>query len=112
MGNINMKFIIVTVLALPVMSATHILQSQSVAFAQSTLPAFSYEEPYQFPEKYEVYKRKKEFSATVYDKELYVGKFGNDGYFAVTRDDGAYDFSRPDPRGPTGGTRFRLKVPF
>jgi len=94
------------------MSIIHVLWPQSVAIAQSTSPSFSYEDSFHFPEKYETYKRKKDFSATVYDKELYIGKFGHEGHFAITRDEGAYDFSRPDTYGPKGGTRFRLKVPF
>ncbi len=107
-----MKFLFVILIALFVIGTTHGLWSQSVVNAQSTSPEFSYEESYQFPGKYEAYKRKKDLEATVYDKEFYVGKFGNEGYLAVTRDEGAYDFSRPDPRGPSGSARFRLKVPF
>ena len=99
-------------IAFVVGTTTQFLWSQLAVFAQSTSPEFNYEESYQFPDKYEAYKRKKDLEATVYDKELYVGKFGNEGYLAVTRDEGAYDFSRPDPRGPSGSARFRLKVPF
>ncbi len=112
MGDINMKAFYLTVLATFVASVTYFVWPQRIAHAQSTSPAFSYEKSYEFPEKYEIYKRKKEKSATVFEKEFYVGKFGKDGYFAVTRDDGAYDYSRPDPRGPSGDTRFRLKLPF
>ncbi len=112
MDDASMKVIFTTVFTLLMGSAIHALWTQSIAVAQSTSPAFSFEEDYQFPEKYDAYKRKKDFSSTVYDKEFYVGKFGREGHFAVTRDDGAYDFSRPDERGPGGGTRFRLKVPF
>ena len=107
-----MKLILVALPALLFSGAAYFLWFHSVAVAQSTTPAYSFEESYQFPEKYDAYKRKKELSASVYDKELYVAKFGREGHFAVTRDDGAYDFSRPDERGPRGGTRFRLKVPF
>ncbi len=112
MNGINMKAYYLTVLTSFVVGITCFVWPQNIAHAQSTSPAFSYEESYQFSEKYETHKRKKEKSATVFEKELYVGKFGNDGYFSVTLDDGAYDFSRPDPRGPSGETRFRLKLPF
>jgi len=112
MNGIKMKAYYLTVLASLVAGVTYLVWPQGIAHAQSTSPAFSYEESYQFPEKYAAYEQKKAKSATVFEKELYVGKFGKDGYFSVTRDDGAYDFSRPDPLGPGGETRFRLKLPF
>jgi len=91
-----MKIIYAPVIAALMSSAIHVLWAQSTAVAQSTSPAFTFDNSYQFPEKYDAHKRKKELSATVYGKEFYVGKLGRGGHFAVTRDDGAYDFSRPD----------------
>jgi len=107
-----MKTFFVIIPASFVVGVTYLVWPQDIALAQSTSPAFSYEESYQFPEKIEAYERKKKRSGTVFGKEFYIGKFGNDGYFAVTRDDDSYDYSRPDPRGPNGGTRLRLKLPF
>lgn len=84
----------------------------SSTISQTTLPVFSFEESYQFPDQYEAHQKKQRQSGTVFGKELYVGNFGNEGHFAITRDDGAYDYTRPEINQSSGATSFRLKLPF